>query len=535
VSAYIDAKSPVVLSVTPTGTKVNPANQNSVWAHFSEQIDMNTVTAATFTVLTTGSAVPGNFYSSSMYPNVPGVVFNPESPLKQATTYTVALSTGVKDLAGNPLQLPYIWSFTTTIPAPANLTATRSGQQVTLNWLPVTGATGYNVYWSTSYPVSKLNGTKIGTITGTSYTHAGLANGTTYYYVVTALAGAVEGVESNQQSVLIDNVPPIVATTSPTGNATGVDVSGPVCFSFSKQLDMSTWNSLNVVVKDATGALVSGAFYQVGTATCLGPGFTPSSSFAFNTKYIVTVGAVRDQVGNPLAVPFSLSFTTAPATPTGLSASAGVLQTSLSWTPVSGATSYNIYWANAPNITPGNSQKITGVTTVFYLQSNLANGSIYYSRVSAVTSGGESGLSNEVKAVFDTTPPVVASTSPIAGPGAYPPSYLISNFNETIDPASVLPTALAERRERGDCFRVKYFVGQWRLVLDHRRGAPLLRHHLHRQHQRSQGPGRQRHGPLLLDLHHPAAGYSPCYRYCRDGRQQADHFKLAGSGFCEYL
>ena len=81
-------------------------------------------------------------------------------------------------------------------PTPTGLTATAGNAQVSLSWTASFGATSYNVYRSTTsggpYTTIATN------ITTTGYTDTGLANGTTYYYVVTAVNGFGEGGYSNQ-------------------------------------------------------------------------------------------------------------------------------------------------------------------------------------------------------------------------------------------------------------------------------------------------------------------------------------------------
>lgn len=83
----------------------------------------------------------------------------------------------------------------TTIPTtPASLSATPGNLQNTLSWTAVTGATSYKIYASTTASTSAtlLSSGSVIVATSTPYNHTGLANGTTYYYVVTAVNGIGE-------------------------------------------------------------------------------------------------------------------------------------------------------------------------------------------------------------------------------------------------------------------------------------------------------------------------------------------------------
>lgn len=81
----------------------------------------------------------------------------------------------------------------------STVTPSAGDKQVTFSWAAVTGATSYNVYWATSSGVTKANGNRLPANTN-SFSHTGLTNGTTYYYVVTAVNSFGEGPESQQVS-----------------------------------------------------------------------------------------------------------------------------------------------------------------------------------------------------------------------------------------------------------------------------------------------------------------------------------------------
>ena len=85
--------------------------------------------------------------------------------------------------------------------------------------------------------------------------------------------------------------------------------------------------------------------------------------------------------------------TVAPATPTGVSAAPGDGTLSVSWDPVSNATSYNVYYGSSEGVTTGNASVTSGTTSVNL--PGLSNNTPYYLKVAAVNAGGSSGLSDE--------------------------------------------------------------------------------------------------------------------------------------------
>lgn len=103
-----------------------------------------------------------------------------------------------------------------TIPvAPIGVTATGGNGSVTLNWTASSGATSYTVKRATT------NGgpyTTVATgVTATSYTNAGVTNGMTYYYVISASNSAGESANSTQTLATPSaNTVPVVPA-APTG------------------------------------------------------------------------------------------------------------------------------------------------------------------------------------------------------------------------------------------------------------------------------------------------------------------------------
>ncbi len=75
-----------------------------------------------------------------------------------------------------------------TISTPVNLQATAGKRSITLTWDLVTGAEGYNVYYSQNGKYTFKSGT-----TATTYKDTRLNRGQTYIYVVTAYRTCADG------------------------------------------------------------------------------------------------------------------------------------------------------------------------------------------------------------------------------------------------------------------------------------------------------------------------------------------------------
>lgn len=98
-----DFWAPTVLFTTPANAAVIPSNASiSITATFSEAIDPSTVNTSTFLVAGITGTVT---YSGTT------ATFTPSTPLASGTSYTVTITTGVKDFASNAMSSSYSWSF----------------------------------------------------------------------------------------------------------------------------------------------------------------------------------------------------------------------------------------------------------------------------------------------------------------------------------------------------------------------------------------------------------------------------------------
>jgi len=135
-------------------------------------------------------------------------------------------------------------AITTTKPTPpASLAATAGNAQITLSWPAAIGATGYILQRGTS----SGNDTNIiaSGLTSTNYLDTGLTNGTTYYYVVSAMGSAANSgnsVEAHATPAL--PAPPVITQLSLTGSS--INLSG-------------------------TNGVVNGSYYLLGTTNLANP------------------------------------------------------------------------------------------------------------------------------------------------------------------------------------------------------------------------------------------------------------------------
>ena len=103
-----DTTEPTVSFTFPANAATGVAIGGNIATVFSEPMDPATINATTFTLQQGTTPVTGVVSYTGVT-----AVFNPTSSLAPNTTYTAAVSTGSKDLAGNALAVGFVWSFTT--------------------------------------------------------------------------------------------------------------------------------------------------------------------------------------------------------------------------------------------------------------------------------------------------------------------------------------------------------------------------------------------------------------------------------------
>ncbi|MHB8773449.1 MAG: fibronectin type III domain-containing protein [Syntrophales bacterium] len=285
------------------------------------------------------------------------------------------------------------------VPVPSGITATPGNGQVTISWTAQTDATSYNIYWSTIPGVTTVNGTPI-TGVASPYIHSGLTSGTTYYYIVTAVNKDGESAPSSEVSATL-------AKPAPTG-VSATPGNGQVTIVWTAQTDATSYNiywSTTPGVTIATGTKITGA-----ASPYIHSGLSNGTTY----YYVVTAGDSIGESAPSSEVSAIPAVRPTPAAPTEVTATPGNGQVTIAWTPVSGATSYNIYWSNTPGVTTANGSKITGVASP-YIDSGLINDSTYYYVVTAVNNDGESTPSSQVSAIPSVAPFIRATVLSVTG------------------------------------------------------------------------------------------------------------------------
>ncbi len=282
--------------------------------------------------------------------------------LSAGTTYSYAVR--AKNDSGSS-SYSSAQAVTTLLSIPTSVTASSTSNSVTVSWSAVSGATSYDV---------SVNG-DVRNTTSTSYTYIGLTSGTTYSYAVRAKnSGGSSGYSSSQS--IVTNATSIPSL--PTGIAATATSSTLIIY----------WN----VVSGAASYDVS-VNGDVRNTTSASYTYTGLSA---GTTYSYAVRAKNNDGSSSYSS--TQSITTIPSTPTGVIASATDNTVTISWSAVSGATSYDVSVNGDVRNTASTSYTYTGLssgTTYSYAirAKNSSGFSAYSSAQSIVTPSTFSGIS----------------------------------------------------------------------------------------------------------------------------------------------
>ena len=310
---------PLVISTIPVDGATEVPLDQIISATFNKTMDVSTINASSFTI--TGTLPVQGVLTFENSGQETRAIFTPTAPLEEETTYTGRISTTVKDLDGNALQVNYVWSFSTgSILAPTVLatdpvdTATDVEREkvITATFSEVMDPATIN---AATFTINDGNANIAGTFAFNgamvSFTPAvDLVANTVYTGTITTGAQNMDGtpLESNYVWTFTTEtlLPPTVISTDPADAAVDVALNKTVSVTFSETMDPLTING--TTFKIMNGAIqVAGTFGFNGAVVT----FNPTLDLAPGTTYegTITTGA-ENMEGTPMTSNYVWSFTT---------------------------------------------------------------------------------------------------------------------------------------------------------------------------------------------------------------------------------
>ena len=302
-------------------------------------------------------------------------------------------------------------------PAPASVTAYAGNNSVLLSWPVTPGATSYNILRSitsgTGY--SSLAAGVTGPVCGSgpangTWLDATATNGTTYYYVVRSLNTTGTSGNSPQSA---GKAPSSGASASPPAVPTGLTATagdGEVTLVWNAPAGANYYT----VTRSTLVSNGGGTYNTLGTITLsntvTGTSYTDASPTNGSTYSYAVTAANAAGSGTASAAATAVPLAPAPeAAPAGLTATPGIGQVTLAWSPVAGATGYILEVGTASG---GPYTYVASVTELTYVDTGLANNTAYYYVVAATNSGGTSANSNEATATTTVGAPAGLAATP---------------------------------------------------------------------------------------------------------------------------
>lgn len=332
-----------------------------------------------------------------------------------------------------------VTTVTASGPAPGGLMAVRGAAgDATLTWNANGGATSYRVKRATT---SGGPYTTVATVTATTYTDVGLVSGQTYYYVVSSLGSGGESANSAEVSVTAKNITTIVDDADPSGVVfTGAWTTATTASGYYGSGYKADNNTGSVGGNSARFTpTLTGGNYQVylrwtsgsnrasnvpvdithagGTTTVTVNQRNNGGTWMLLGTFEFAAGTsgdvlIRNTGANGFVIADAVRFIelepVPPQPPTGLTATGGVGQVSLTWTASIGATSYNVKRATTAD---GSYTTIaSGIAATNYTDTSAVGGTTYYYAVTAQNTYGESAVSASASGVAQLSSVIVDNT-----------------------------------------------------------------------------------------------------------------------------
>ena len=277
--------------------------------------------------------------------------------------------------------------------APSGVQLSAGNGRVAISWSPSPRATSYSVRRSSAAggPYVSIAAPAI-----PQHLDTDVKNGTTCYYVITALNAGGESGPSAEAAATPVGAPGAVAAVEAAAGNGQVTLHWP-----------AAENATGYVVKRSLEA--EGTFTSIATVpacTYVDAGLTNGTTYHYRIHALNAGGGGQDSAvatATPVAPPPS---------PTGLAASAGNHEIELKWAAAPRATNYLVKRADASG---GPYVEIATVVGLSHRDTRLENGQTYYYVVTAANAGGESAPSAEAQSAPVEPPGVPANITATAG------------------------------------------------------------------------------------------------------------------------
>ncbi|HOD41734.1 MAG TPA: Ig-like domain-containing protein, partial [Candidatus Wallbacteria bacterium] len=327
-----DEAPPEVLSTSPIDGSYDVSEQARISVTFSEEIDPVSLNKYTIILSDGNQDVPGKITYDK---RTSKAAFFPLEKLKSGQKYTMLISNGVKDIAGNAMQSPREWTFTTKKPVivekprivktyPADREKEiKPDSKIFVYFNKVMNESTCNVF------NIKLSGNSKTSAITTSFVKNGnfvtiipLENfeySTEYKVSLSARITDLEGqtLESDYSFAFTtmnkpDIVSPEIVRVTPDDGALNVPLNSVISIRFSEPVSKSSITAATVSVKNEKGLLVKGYTQYEDDQNILT--FIPESRFEYLTKYVVTVAdSIKDFANNRLKASKIWTFSTVQA------------------------------------------------------------------------------------------------------------------------------------------------------------------------------------------------------------------------------